>query len=168
MLYKEFLIRQSDNNDIPSIKNVVFSVLREYGLEPDETGKDSDLDNIENYLFNNGFFAVALAIKTNDIVGTFGLFSINKDVCELRKMYLLKQVRGKGLGKFILNTAINIAKEHHYKKITLETISQLKEAISLYKQYGFKEIVPAEISERVDQAFELNIGGQQPLKKLTR
>ena len=142
---------------------MVFSVLREYRLRPDETGKDSDLDNIEkNYFSNNGFFGVAINIKTNDIVGTFGLFSINKDVCELRKMYLLKQLRGKGLGKFILNTAINIAKEHHYKKITLETISQLKEAISLYKQYGFKEIVPAEISERVDQGFELNIGGQQP------
>jgi ribosomal protein S18 acetylase RimI-like enzyme len=50
-----------------------------------------------------------------------------------------------------------MAKEKHYKKIVLETISVLTVAISLYKQFGFKEIKPKEINERVDQAFELDI-----------
>jgi len=158
MLFKEFLIRPATNNDIPSIKNVVFSSLKEYGLKPETTGKDRGLSNIErNYFSNNGFFGVAVDTKTNYIVGTFGLFAINRDICELRKMYLLKDVRGQGLGKFILNSAIHLAKEKRYKKIILETISQLTEAISLYKQSGFKEIKPKEINKRVDQAFELDI-----------
>jgi GNAT superfamily N-acetyltransferase len=95
--------------------------------------------------------------KSGEIVGTFGLYQIDKNICELRKMYLLKHHRGKGLGKFMLNTAIDISKENHYKKIILETISPLKEAISLYRQYGFREITPHEITERVDRAFELII-----------
>jgi putative acetyltransferase len=158
MYFKEFLIRPANNNDITSIKTVVFSSLNEFALDPEENGKDSDLNNIEkNYFSNNGFFGVVVNIKTNNIVGTFGLFPVNEKICELRKMYLLKKVRGKGLGKFILNTAIHIAKEKHYKKIILETISQLTVAISLYKQFGFKEIKPKEINARVDQAFELDI-----------
>ena len=32
-----------------------------------------------------------------------------------------------------------------------------EEAISLYKQNGFREVTPSEISERVDQAFELKL-----------
>ena len=158
MLFKEFLIRPATNHDIPSIKNVVFSSLKEYGLIPETTGKDKDLNDVElNYFSNNGFFGVVVNTKTNLIAGTFGLFSMSADICELRKMYLIKEVRGMGLGKFIVGTAIQIAKEKQYKKIILETISPLTEAISLYKQFGFKEITPREINKRVDQAFELEI-----------
>jgi putative acetyltransferase len=158
MLFKEFLIRPCDNNDIPLIKRVVFTVLKEYNLNPDETGKDSDLNDVEkNYFSHNGFFGVAQEIGTNKIVGTFGLCAISNEICELRKMYLLKEARGKGLGDFILNTSISIARERGYKKIILETISSLKEAQSLYKKHGFKEIKPKKITERVDKAFELNI-----------
>src|SRR5712672_2361264 len=140
MFFKEFLIRPATNHDIPSIKNVVFSSLKEFALNPDITGKDSDLNNIEDsYLSNNGFFGVAVNTEKNNIVGTFGLFAANKDICELRKMYLLKEARARGLGKFILQTAIHIAKERQFKKIILETISPLTVAISLYKQFGFKE-----------------------------
>jgi putative acetyltransferase len=158
MLFKEFLIRPATNNDIPSIIEVVFTSLEEHALNPDPNGKDKDLNNIErNYLSENGFFGVAVNMKTNKIVGTFGLFPIDEDICELRKMYLLKEERGKGLGKFILDTAVSMAKEKHFKKIMLETVSALTVAISLYKKFGFKEIKPEEINARVDQAFELDI-----------
>ena len=152
----DFFIRPAGNTDIPSVKNVVFSVLKEYGLKPDEAGKDNDLDDIETSFFaNNGHFGVLVEKNTNNLIGTVGLFSLDKGTCELRKMYLLKDFRGKGLGKFMLTFTIQAAKERQYKRIVLETISPLKEAISLYKQAGFREIKPHEINERVDQAFEL-------------
>jgi putative acetyltransferase len=158
MLLNEYQIRTATNHDIPSIKNVVFSSLREFGLNPDENGKDKDLNDIENsYQSNNGFFGVVIQREANLIVGCFGLFPLNENTCELRKMYLLKETRGKGLGKFILDTAIQTAREKHYKKIILETISVLTTAIFLYKRYGFKEIKPKEINARVDQSFELDI-----------
>jgi putative acetyltransferase len=158
MLLKEFHIREATNRDISSIRNIVFSSLLEFGLNPDEKGKDKDLDDIEStYLSGNGFFGVVVHMGSQRIVGCFGLFPMNENICELRKMYLLKETRGKGLGKIILNSAIDIAREKHYKKIVLETISALKTAIYLYKRYGFKEIKPKEINARVDQAFELDI-----------
>jgi putative acetyltransferase len=160
MIYKEFLIRPAKNEDMASIKNIVFGILQEYGLKPNENGKDNDLNNIEqNYFSNNGYFGVAVERTSNNIVGTFGLHPINKNICELRKMYLLRHVRGKGLGKYMLNFAIEFAREKHYSKIFLETISPLKEAISLYKKIGFTEVKPLEINDRVDRAFELNIDG---------
>jgi len=156
--YNQFIIRQADNSDILSIKNLVFTVLREYGLKPDETGRDIDLNDIEkNYTNRNGFFGVVVDNITNQIAGTFGLYYIDKDICELRKMYLRKDLRGQGIGKFMLRSAINIAGEKSYQKIFLETISPLKEAIALYKKFGFAEVKPHEINERVNMAFELII-----------
>lgn len=158
MRYKEFIIRPANNEDIPFIKNVVFTVLQEYKLPASETGKDNDLNDIEqSYFSKGGYFGVATDTNANKIVGIFGLYAVSRSVYELRKMYLLKHARGKGLGKCILSYAIELAKEKHHTKIILEAISPLKEAISLYKQYGFKEVTPFEINERVDQAFELLI-----------
>ena len=158
MIFKEFQIRVATNRDIPSIKNVVFLSLKEFGLNPDEQGKDKDLNDIENsYLAGNGFFGVVVNTETKLIIGCFGLFPVSQHICELRKMYLLNELRGKGLGKFIMDTAIQVAKDKHYKKIILETISPLTVAIAQYKQYGFREIQPKEMNERVDQAFELDI-----------
>src|ERR1700745_2545538 len=150
MRLDEFQIRTATNQEISSIKNVVFSSLREFGLNPDENGEDKDLNNIESsYLLNNGFFGVVVRTETNLIVGCFGLFPVNDLTCELRKMYLLKEYRGMGLGKFILDFAIRTAREKSYKKIILETISVLTTAIVLYKRYGFTEIKPKEINARV-------------------
>ena len=151
-------IISATNEDTVIIKNIVFNVLKEYGLKHDEAGKDADLNNIEaNYFQSNGFFGLVIDRETNKTVGTFGIFRLSNEVCELRKMYLLKEARGKGCGMMILNFVIDMARRKNYKKITLETIGVLKEAIGLYKKYGFKEIKPEKISNRVDQAFELMI-----------
>lgn len=96
MFVNEFLIRPATNNDLLSIKQVIFTCLKEYALPPDINGKDSDLNNIEkNYFSNNGFFGVVVNTNANRIVGTFGLFPVNNKICELRKMYLSKEVREK-------------------------------------------------------------------------
>jgi putative acetyltransferase len=156
--YREFILRPATNADIPSIKKVVFSVLQEYGLKGSESGKDKDLSDLDQYYFSkNGYFGVVMESSTNEIVGTFSLYRLDDASCELRKMYLLRSARGKGVGEFILKYAIGVAKEKGYSKMTLETISPLKEAISLYKKHGFSEVAPREISDRVDQAFELNL-----------
>jgi putative acetyltransferase len=161
MQFQNYFLRPASNGDVAQIKAVIFSVLIEYGSLPDENGKDKDLNNIEkSYFAKNGFFAIAVDSDSNDIVGTCGLFPISGQTCELRKMYLLKKVRGKGLGKFILSYCIKTAKEKRYQEIVLETISPLKEAISLYKQFGFSEIKPKEINDRVDQAFRLELLGE--------
>ena len=155
---ERWILREASNPDVPGIKKVVFTVLKEYGLEPDENGKDSDLDDIEqNYIRHDGYFGVIIDSLANEIVGTVGLHPENKEEIELRKMYLIKDARGFGLGKKLLETSIRISREKGYTRMTLETISPLVEAISLYKSYGFHEIAPKAVNSRVDQAFELKL-----------
>ena len=148
------IVRPASDADSENIKSVVFSVLADYGLKPDPDGTDKDLDAIEkSYHLNNGFFGV---VETgNLIIATLGLHRVDDETCELRKMYLLPAFRGKGIGKFILEFALQKAKELGYKRITLETASALKEAIGLYKKYGFKRYIPEHLCDRCDQAFEL-------------
>jgi putative acetyltransferase len=77
--------------------------------------------------------------------------------CELRKMYLRRDRRGKGLGKLMLEHALAEARRLGFGTITLETASVLKEAIGLYESYGFKPYTPAHLSSRCDQAYSLEL-----------
>lgn len=149
-------IRKADNTDIEAIKEVIFEVLEEYGLQPDPESTDSDLSDIEgNYILNGGYFGV---IEENGkVVATVGIYKVSAHVCELRKMYMLSSLRGKGIGKKLIEFALAEAKELGFTKVVLETASQLVEAIALYKKYGFTEYQSDHLVPRCDQAFELEL-----------
>lgn len=149
-----FSIRPATNADSPAIQALVFGVLHDYGLEPDPTSTDIDLANIEDfYQAPNGYFGV---LEENDqIVATLGLLRLDDITCELRKMYSLPSVRGRGIGRFLLLSAMNQAQTWGCQRLVLETASVLKEAIALYQQHGFREIQTSCHTLRCDIAMEL-------------
>ena len=98
-----------------------------------------------------------LEAKDGSIIGAYGLYPIDKKTCELRKMYLHKAYRGKGLGKVLLEDALSRARQLGFERMILETASVLREAISLYKSYGFVEYCPQHMSSRCDQAYQLEL-----------
>jgi putative acetyltransferase len=153
----EIIFRSAKNADTKKIKNLVFGVLAEYGLTPDTDGIDADLDDIEsNYINRGGVFEI-LEDKSGEILGTVGLFPLDKETIELRKMYFDKRLRGRGIGKKTLERMIETARRLGYKTIHLETASVLKAAIGLYKKYGFQPTTEGLNAERCDAAFTLDI-----------
>ena len=149
-----FTLRPATNHDCGRVQELIFSVLREYGLSPDPATTDADLADIEAYYFDrDGFFGVVE--DKGIIVATVGLLKRDNHCCELRKMYALPAVRGQGLGQFLLNSAIDLARQWRCTRMTLETASVLTDALRLYQRYGFMPYHPSEITCRCDIAMEL-------------
>ncbi len=150
-------LRPATNADCEAVRDLVFSVLAEYGLKPSPGCTDADLNDIEQaYLTRGGVFYV-LQEQDSSIIGSYGLYPMEAGSCELRKMYLHRNYRGKGLGQRLLEDALAHAKELGFRRITLETASVLKEAIRLYERYGFKPCKAAHLSCRCDQAYALDL-----------
>jgi putative acetyltransferase len=148
-------LRLADNKDCEDVARLVYGVLKEYGLKPDPACTDADIKDIESSYFGRGGTFFVLETEDDSIVGAYGLYPIDEQICELRKMYLHKAHRGKGFGKFLLEDAITKARQLGFERMILETASVLKEAIALYKSYGFAEYKPDHLSSRCDQAFSL-------------
>lgn len=146
------LYRNGANKDGERILEVIGTVLNEYGLSVSKDGVDRDVLDINKFYFeNNGWFQV---VENNgEIIGTVGIYRISNSECELRKMYLLSDFQGEGIGKRLMENAITKAKELGYNKITLQTNSVLKKAIQLYYKYGFKSNCNGEIGCRCDMAM---------------
>ena len=150
-------IRPATNNDRQRVTEIVFGVLAEFGLQPDPETTDADLQDIEgNYIERGGFFEVIEDGEKN-ILGSFGIFPIDDETCELRKMYFIPNARGLGLGKYVMQRTIARARALGFKKIVLETSSKLIAANRLYTRFGFKLVQLGHLASRADQAYELDL-----------
>jgi putative acetyltransferase len=156
---EDVVIRSATNDDRERIFALVSAALEEHGLRPDPEETDADLRDIEaNYIGRGGVFEV-IEDRGGNLLGTVGLFPLNEETCELRKMYLAPTVRGLGLGRHMLERMLTRARATGFKRITLETASVLKTAIRLYTSTGFVPIETAHLSARSDQAYVLDLTG---------
>ena len=118
----------------------VLGVLSGEGFEYDPL-KDSDLDDIGgNYLRTGGAFFIYL--YEDEIVGTSAVKDLGSGHCEIKRLYVKKECRGKGIGLALFLAALDFSKKN-YSFARLKTDSSLKKAISIYLSNGF-EIVNEE------------------------
>lgn len=158
-------LRPATNLDAEEIQNLVFSVLHEYGLTPDPDGVDRDMRDIEaSYLRRGGSFHV-LTDPAGVIIGSVGIYPIDDRVCELRKMYLIPSARGRGLGKRLLEHALCEARRLGFSRIELETSSVLKEAIGLYRSFGFQPNTSHPACSRCNEAYVLELSREDSILK---
>lgn len=85
---------------------------------------------------------IILCKSAEIFVGCIAIRKIKDSICELKRMYVNPAFQGRGIGKQLLEKALQLAKDYNYKLIRLDTLNYMKSAIYLYKQYGFYGIDP--------------------------
>ncbi|KAE8142536.1 acyl-CoA N-acyltransferase [Aspergillus pseudotamarii] len=66
----------------------------------------------------------------------------HRGYCEMKRLYVSPEARGTGLGKALVNSIVERAKDLGYKEMRLDTLPSMMSAIQLYKRVGFLEIAP--------------------------
>ncbi|OPC02412.1 GNAT family acetyltransferase [Elizabethkingia ursingii] len=109
-----------------------------------------DTDLAERNGEKNDFFAqfnktnliqnVIVAYSDNIPVGCGAIKVYDKNTMEVKRMFVLKEQRGKKIAGTILNNLEQWAKELSYNKCILETGDKMPEAIGLYRKSGYKQI----------------------------
>ncbi|MBC8109395.1 MAG: GNAT family N-acetyltransferase [Anaerolineae bacterium] len=150
-------IRPATNDDAPALRELIFTILREFNLPPDPDNTDADLNDIESSYFERGGRFDVLVDGSGEIIGSVGLHRVDEGMIELRKMYLRSNERGKGLGTRLLDHALTEARRMGCRRMTLETASQLKTAIGMYTRAGFRPMCGTIHTKRCDQAYEMEL-----------
>lgn len=77
-------------------------------------------------------------VKIVGVAGYAPLSGAGGQTCELRKMYILKEGRGQGGGRLLLDACLNGAIAAGYTQMYLETVKEMITAASVYQKYGFQ------------------------------
>ena len=151
--YQNFIIRDWQPEDRHAAAGVIKTILEEYGLPWQPELADRDVIEVESaYLDAGGEFWVVE--QDSAIVGTSAYQPIARGhrAVEIRKMYLLPRIRGRGLGKYLLARLEQAIAIKDYQEIWIETASILKEAVKLYELNGYQPANGVE-TERCDLVY---------------
>jgi len=121
----------------------VRSLIRDYQLQlptwlrfPEREWRDLPGD----YAVPTG--ALLLATADDQPVGCAGLrpFPL-ADACEMKRLYVVPEFRGEGLGKALIERILAIACRLKYTRLRLDTQpDSMQAAVELYRRFGFKEV----------------------------
>ncbi len=133
-------VQSTDNKELAAILR---SILVEMGVPKVGTAyADTALDCMyETYQDEQAsYFVVTEYDKILGGAGIAQLANYDGPVCELQKMYLDASLRGKGVGKLLMQTCLEFAKESGFQQVYLETMPYMKAAQELYVKTGFNYI----------------------------
>ena len=80
-----------------------------------------------------------LATHGDKVAGCVALRKVADGVCEMKRLWVRQEFRGKKIGRKLAEEIISEARKIGYSIMKLDTIDTMTEAITLYKSMGFSE-----------------------------
>jgi putative acetyltransferase len=129
--------------DDPAIARIIRQVMTEFSA----VGKGFSIEDPEVDHMSQAYSedrAIYYVIEQGGVVlggsGIGGLPEADRDVCELKKMYVLPAGRNRGLGRALMHRCLEAARAMGYRKVYLETTETMSQAQALYTKHGFTAI----------------------------
>ena len=139
----EWILRPIEPRDDAAVATLIRTVMPEFGASgPGFAIHDAEVGAM-SASYSRPRHAYFVLEHDSQVVGGGGIAPLvggDPSVCELRKMYFLKEARGHGQGEKLLRRCLAFAKEAGYQLCYLETLTGMDKAQKLYERMGFGRI----------------------------
>ena len=137
---------------------LVREMLEEYGRA---TRVDLSFQNFDHELATLPYEYDPILIAWSDdaAAGCVALRRIDDEVCEMKRLYVRPHFRGLAAGRTLAKAIIAEAKARGFRRMRLDTLPSMREAMSLYESLGFADIAPYRFNPIEGSRFmELTLG----------
>lgn len=160
-------IRRIEPDEWTTAKQLIYRVahaifndarpLQESMAYGESNGWLKDMNDIQQTYFNSDGIFLVMADE-NQLIGTGAIRKFEDKICELKRLWLLPDYHGKGLGNRMMQELLLFAREKGYERIRLETdpVYQ-KRAVEFYKRLGFYEVPIPNAAEDEDILMEMSL-----------
>jgi putative acetyltransferase len=140
---KDFDFRQAESPDqIAQARELFLEYAQSLGFSLCFQNFDKELASLPgDYAPPEGRLLVAEFERK--VAGCVALHKLEDSICEMKRLYLRPQFRGKGLGRALADRIIAEARQIGYQRMRLDTVEPvMKDAVAMYRRIGFREIAP--------------------------
>ena len=136
-------LRPIQPGDNQAVARIIRQVMAEFGAVGDGYSiMDPEVGQMYEAYHNNrsAFFVIE---RQGEVLGCGGIGPLiggATDTCELKKMYFLPTLRGKGWGKRLAIHCLDSARQLGYRRCYLETVERMTQANKLYQRLGFQKL----------------------------
>lgn len=141
-----FTMRPIEPRDDATIANIIRTVMPEFGADgPGFAIHDAEVDamSVAYARPRSAYFVIEVDGAVQGGAGVAPLDGGEADVCELRKMYFLPALRGRGAGKAAIERCLEAARAFGYRRCYIETLTGMDAAQNLYLANGFERVACA-------------------------
>lgn len=128
----------------PAVSDADFNIARELFLAHEKAldearcfhDFDSEMNDLAGTYAPPGG-ALLLAFEGAKTIGVIAMQDLGDGVCEMKRLYVVPQQRGRGIGRGLSEALLSVAKAVGHTTMRLETLERLEAAIGLYRDMGF-------------------------------
>jgi len=148
-----FKVLEAESKEQMKIARMIFEEYSNYvNIDLEFQNFKKEINTLHE-IYNHPYDCILIAYFNENLVGCGALRKFDEEICEMKRLYVKPEFRGRGFGKSLAKTIIDKAIKIGYKSMRLDTLPFMKEAISLYKSLGFKEMKPYRYNPFKDAKF---------------
>lgn len=83
---------------------------------------------------------ILLAEEDGRTVGCVALRPLEDRICEMKRLFVVPDYRGRGVGRLLACGVIERARDKGYRKMRLDTVASMEAARMLYESLQFRDI----------------------------
>jgi putative acetyltransferase len=136
-------IRPLEPVDVPALLTIIAASRAEYGIAEKGVELLEPADHALYATYQRQRTLYFVALQDGEVVGGAGVAPLSGAdplTCELQRMYLKAEARGRGIGDALLQRCIAAAKQFLYVRCYLETVTQMRPALEFYGRHGFRDL----------------------------
>ena len=140
---KQLQIRLLEPADVPALLTIIADSRAEYGVGERGAELLEPADHLLYTTYQRQRSLYFVALLGDEVVGGAGLAPLQGAdplICELQRMYLRRDARGRGIGNALLEQCMKAARQFLYVRCYLETITPMKQALEFYGRNGFRDL----------------------------
>ena len=135
------IVRAESEEQIESIRELLLEYAETIGAESCFQDFGDELRNLPGE-YGEKTGRLLITACGGEAAGCVALRKFEEGVCEMKRLYVRPPFRGGGIGRACAVAIIEEARAMGYRRMVLDTLPVMKEAIALYRTLGFKEVEP--------------------------
>jgi RimJ/RimL family protein N-acetyltransferase len=147
--------------DVPGVVRLIGRVFAEYGFVYDPAVEVPDLLAFSTHYsgFRGAFFVVRDRATARDtVVGSVGVERLDGRTAELHRLYLDAALRGRGLGRTLVETVLAWCRTEGLDHLVLWSDTRFDRAHALYARLGFtrtgERVLPGDVNQTREFRYE--------------